>query len=76
MGEILRVLEPQKVAPKAKRDQEHREGFARDSDRVHSEGIGNYHKFKDGAKLWFSSVLQNLKVCSGFFQEEMIPSES
>ena len=71
MGEILRVLEPQKVAPKAKRDQDQnqapREGFARDSDRVHSEGIGNYHKFKDGAKLWFSSVLLNLKVCSGCF---------
>ena len=69
MGEIPRLLEPQKVAPKAKRDQDQNqgEGFARDSDRVHSEGIGNYHKFKDGAKLWFSSVLLNLKVCSGCF---------
>ena len=72
MGEILRVLEPQKVAPKAKETKtktKHREGFARDSDRVHSEGIGNYHKFKDGAKLWFSSVLLNLKVCSGCFSK-------
>ena len=56
MGEILRVLGPQKVAPKAKRCAnvaKHRDGFARDSDRVHSEGIGNYHKFKDGAELCF-----------------------
>ena len=70
MGEILRVLGPQKVAPKAKscaKVAKHGEGFARDSDRVHSEGIGNYHKFKDGAELWFSSVLLNLKVCSGCF---------
>ena len=74
MGEILRVLEPQKVAPKAKscpnlakHGEGHGEGFARDSDRVDSEGIGNYHKFKDGAELWFSSVLLNLKVCSGCF---------
>ena len=57
MGEILRVLEPQKVAPKAKscpKAAKHGEGFARDSDRVHSEGIGNYHnKFKDGAEFGF-----------------------
>ena len=56
MGEILRVLGPQKVAPKAKscaKVAKHGEGFARDSDRVHSEGIGNYPKFKDGAEFGF-----------------------
>lgn len=43
-GEILRVLEAQKVVPKTRscaNVAKHGETRARDSDRVQSEGIGN-----------------------------------